>query len=116
MSAKVGGIDALNSVFEQMKEQLGKARPWQVATNVEYAKHVEFGTSRQRAQPYMRPAVEKATAQLEQLAARTIGSGKSSQELIKTVAFFIEAEAKRVVAVDTGNLRNSITAREASRV
>jgi HK97 gp10 family phage protein len=29
-----------------------------VGTNVEYAPFVEYGTSRQRAQPYLRPAVE----------------------------------------------------------
>ena len=29
-------------------------------TDVEYAGFVEFGTSRQRSQPYMRPAIDKA--------------------------------------------------------
>lgn len=29
-------------------------------TEVEYAGFVEFGTSRQRSQPYMRPAIDKA--------------------------------------------------------
>jgi HK97 gp10 family phage protein len=28
-----------------------------IGTNVEYAKHVEFGTSRTRAQPFLRPAL-----------------------------------------------------------
>jgi HK97 gp10 family phage protein len=32
----------------------------QVGTNVEYAEHVEFGTSKMQAQPYLRPAVDKA--------------------------------------------------------
>lgn len=31
-----------------------------IGTNVEYARHVEFGTSRQRAQPYLRPALDAA--------------------------------------------------------
>lgn len=30
-----------------------------VGTNVEYAEYVEYGTSRQSAQPYMRPAAEE---------------------------------------------------------
>jgi HK97 gp10 family phage protein len=30
-----------------------------VGTNTEYAPHVEFGTSRQRAQPYLRPAYDE---------------------------------------------------------
>jgi HK97 gp10 family phage protein len=29
-----------------------------VGTNVEYAPHVEFGTSRQQAQPFLRPALD----------------------------------------------------------
>lgn len=35
-----------------------------VGTNVEYADHVEFGTSRQRAQPFLFPAYEKNRAAL----------------------------------------------------
>lgn len=31
-----------------------------VGTNVEYAPHVEFGTSRMRAQPFLRPALDAA--------------------------------------------------------
>lgn len=113
MSAKVEGIDALNRELNRLRDQLGKAQPWQVATGVEYAAHVEFGTSRQRAQPYFQPAIQKAGSQLESLAAQTIGSGKSGQDLIRTVAFLIEAEAKRLAPVDTGNLMNSITAEPA---
>ena len=30
-----------------------------IGSNVEYAPHVELGTSRSRAQPYLRPAVEE---------------------------------------------------------
>lgn len=32
----------------------------QIGTNVDYAPHVEFGTSRQAPQPYLRPALEEA--------------------------------------------------------
>jgi HK97 gp10 family phage protein len=32
----------------------------EVGTNVVYGTHVEFGTSRQRAQPYLRPALAEA--------------------------------------------------------
>lgn len=41
----------------------------EVGTNVEYAKHVEFGTSRQAAKPFLQPAlVENKRAILKQLA------------------------------------------------
>lgn len=41
----------------------------EVGTNVEYAKHVEFGTSRQAAKPFLEPAlIENKRAILKQLA------------------------------------------------
>lgn len=36
----------------------------EVGTDVEYAKAVEYGTSRQAAQPYLRPAMEAVKPQL----------------------------------------------------
>lgn len=36
-----------------------------VGTNVEYAPHVEYGTSKQSAKPYLRPAFNKNVAKLE---------------------------------------------------
>lgn len=35
---------------------------FEVGTNVEYAAHVEFGTSKMAAQPYLEPAAETARA------------------------------------------------------
>jgi HK97 gp10 family phage protein len=41
-----------------------------VGTNVEYAPHVEFGTSKQRAQPHLRPAYdENKNAAVDEIAA-----------------------------------------------
>lgn len=40
---------------------------FEVGTNVEYADDVEFGTTRQRAQPYLGPAVESVRAQYPDL-------------------------------------------------
>lgn len=39
-------------------EKIGKAA-YAVGTNVEYAPYVEFGTRKMRAQPYLRPALER---------------------------------------------------------
>lgn len=39
-----------------------------VGTNVEYAGHVEYGTSKQRAQPYMRPALAEAIMSWQRIA------------------------------------------------
>ncbi len=38
-----------------------------VGTNVEYATHVEYGTKHQKAQPYMRPALDSNRKKLVQL-------------------------------------------------
>lgn len=38
-----------------------------IGTNVEYAPYVELGTSRQKAQPYLRPAATEHTAEYKAL-------------------------------------------------
>ena len=45
----------------------------EVGTNVEYAPYVEFGTSKQSAQPFMRPALDKAITQLNRDMSKTLG-------------------------------------------
>ena len=45
----------------------------EVGTNVEYAPSVEFGTSKQKAQPFIRPALDKAITQLNKDMAKTLG-------------------------------------------
>lgn len=39
-----------------------------VGTNVEYAEYVEYGTSKQSAQPFMRPAADRAKQLLQEFA------------------------------------------------
>lgn len=38
-----------------------------IGTNVEYAKDVEFGTSRQRAQPFLKSAISENTDKIESI-------------------------------------------------
>ena len=45
----------------------------EVGTNVAYALYVEFGTSKQKAQPFMRPALDKAITQLNIDMVKTLG-------------------------------------------
>ena len=52
--------------------EIGKLEA-EVGTNVEYAQSVEFGTSKQKAQPFMRPALDKAITQLNKDMAKTLG-------------------------------------------
>lgn len=46
-----------------------------IGTNVEYAPHVELGTSRQKAQPFLRPAASGHGAQYRQVLKKALGGG-----------------------------------------
>lgn len=46
-----------------------------IGTNVEYAPYVELGTSRQKAQPFLRPAASEHGAQYRQVLKKTLGGG-----------------------------------------
>lgn len=46
-----------------------------IGTNVEYAPHVELGTSRQRAQPFLRPAASGHGEQYRQVLKKALGGG-----------------------------------------
>lgn len=46
-----------------------------IGTNVEYAPHVELGTSRQKAQPFLRPAASEHGAQYRQVLKEALGGG-----------------------------------------
>jgi len=45
------------SIAEELGED-SRGLVERIGTNVNYAKHVEFGTSRMRAQPFLRPAIK----------------------------------------------------------
>lgn len=46
-----------------------------IGTNVEYAPHVELGTSRQKAQPFLRPAASEHGEQYRQVLKKALGGG-----------------------------------------
>ena len=46
-----------------------------IGTNVEYAPYVELGTSRQRAQPFLRPAASEHGERYRQVLKKTLGGG-----------------------------------------
>lgn len=46
-----------------------------IGTNVEYAPYVELGTSRQKAQPFLRPAASGHGAQYRQVLKKALGGG-----------------------------------------
>ena len=54
-----------NSITHERNDKEGYV---QVGTNVEYAPYVEYGTSRQSAQPYLTPAILDNLDEYEQIA------------------------------------------------
>lgn len=46
-----------------------------IGTNVEYAPYVELGTSRQKAQPFLRPAASEHGARYRQVLKNALGGG-----------------------------------------
>lgn len=46
-----------------------------IGTNVEYAPYVELGTSRQKAQPFLRPAASEHGAQYRKVLKKALGGG-----------------------------------------
>ncbi|MEG0694163.1 MAG: HK97 gp10 family phage protein [Erysipelotrichaceae bacterium] len=45
-----------------------------ISEEVDYAPHIEFGTSKMQAQPFMQPAIQENTRKLEQIAENILGS------------------------------------------
>jgi hypothetical protein len=100
-----GAADVINS-FQYVLGKFKAPADWVVGTNVEYSAFVEFGTSSQKAQPYLRPALAKVKRNM----GRIVSAASSLNEALRDLALAIEAEAKRLVPVDTGTLKGSIKA------
>lgn len=102
---KVLGASSVLSALNDLRVP-GDSPEYVVGTNVEYAPYVEFGTSKMSAQPYLRPAADKAQSNLSAIA----GDANDLEHAIRLIALDIERESKRRCPVDTGNLKNSIAA------
>lgn len=101
----LGAADVIDS-FQYLLGKFESPADWVVGTNVKYSLYVEFGTSSQKAQPYLRPALAKVKRNI----GRIVSSASSLNEALRNAALAIEAEAKRLVPVDTGTLKGSIKA------
>lgn len=85
-----------------------------IGTNIEYGPYVELGTSRMRAQPYLRPALdEKRQEALQEvsdvLSSNLVRGGLKLRDALYSGGLVIEAAAKVKAPVLTGTLRSSIT-------
>ena len=105
--ATLSGLSAVESTLDGVEEQWGNAPTWVVGTNVEYAVHVEFGTSSQEAQSHLRDAVKQT---MRSDADRLADEASSADELIEMIAHTIERRTKELAPVDTGTLKASYKA------
>lgn len=81
---------------------------WYVVAGADYAPYVEYGTYKMQAQPYMRPAAKTVGSQMDGYMDRV----QTADEAQRAVAKAVEEEAKRIVPVDTGHLKNSIETKQ----
>lgn len=105
--ASLTGATALSAGLRKVSAQIdAKGVTYVVGTPVEYSVYVELGTSRMAAQPYLRPAVERVARNIQSY----LDGADTLADAIAAIALAIEAEAKRLCPVDTGQLRASISA------
>lgn len=106
--ASLSGVGSLTNAIDGIKDRWTTSVSYSVGTNVSYSIHVEYGTSEMAAQPYLRPAAEQAKRDVPAIAA----GSDSIDQTVQRVALRVEDIAKRVVPVDSGNLRSSIAVQE----
>lgn len=104
---QMSGFADTIQLLDQVRLRWGEDVTWVVGPTAHYGIYVELGTSRQKPQPYLEPAVRSVIAEAERLT-KSVDDG--SAEAVKILAFEIERRAKKNAPVDTGNLRASITA------
>lgn len=79
-----------------------------IADGTEYGVFVELGATKMGARPYLVPAFERNTKDLDRAIGQAIERGANLDDVIGKVAFDIQGDAQKMVAVDTGNLKNSL--------
>lgn len=106
--AKLRGLAAVKNGLDDIRRKWGDPATYEAYADAEHAPYVEYGTSRMDAQPYMRPAVDRVEGRIPNYAAQSSSTG----EVTRNVALAIADEARRIVVVDTGELRDSIDTRK----
>ena len=106
--AKLRGLAAAKNGLDAIRDQWGESATYEAYADAEHAPYVEYGTSKMAAQPYMRPAVDRVEGRVPNYAAQMSSTG----EVTRSVARAIADEARNIVVVDTGELRDSIDTRK----
>ena len=112
-SVKVLGIKELESKIRKMAAGSSRAHA-RIGTNIEYGPYVELGTSRMRAQPYLRPAYDERKQEAlkevsDVLSSNLLSGDMKLRDALYSGGLVIERAAKIKAPVLTGALRSSIT-------
>lgn len=101
--ANLLGAAATIEMFDDVADQFGGADTWVVGTNVEYGLHLETGTSKMPAYPWLFPAAQDvADRKFDSLIAEA--SGLSA--VLKLIALDIERQAKLNASAARGGNRS----------
>lgn len=106
---KLIGAGAALDFLETLEDEMSDDEAY-VGSSAKYASYVEFGTSKMAAQPYLRPALDKA---LKSQRMESVLSGVLEGEIENKalqIAFHAEKLGTEKAPVDTGNLMGSIAA------
>ena len=111
-SATFRGEKMLKAKILRMASGASKAHA-RIGTNIEYGLYVELGTSRQRAQPYIRPAYDEkrgeALREIANVLKLNLPGAPKLKMALHSGGLVIEASAKQKAPVLTGTLRSSLT-------
>jgi len=115
----VQGFDAAIEELKDIEDDLGQGGPWVVGTAVNYSIYLEFGTSRMRARPFVRPVLSEVRTQgiedfIQDNTRTSVAQIDDVNELVRVLALSMERRIKEVITekglIDTGTLRASVAA------
>lgn len=101
---KVEGVHELNGELEGIISAYCQNVAYRFFNDAYYAPHVENGTYKSRAQPFMRPGAEAAARSM----GREIQSARSTEEAVQSIVTNAAEAAYIRCPVDTGYLRSRI--------
>ena len=111
----VSGVNEVLDVFQSLETRFNGDTVYLVGPTVEYAVHVELGTSKMEARPFVRPAAERVQSDFGLVSQFIDGDVLEVGEagLVEATALAVEAEITRIITqknlIDTGAMRASVT-------
>lgn len=102
--AQLAGLNSVAGTFDSIVDNWTTNQTHGVAAKADYSGHVEFGTWKMAAQPFMRPAIDSARGRVKTNARRA----NSADQLLYLITVDIREFARQYAAVDTGHMRDNI--------